>query len=486
MTRTLTAVWTFLTRERSLRPGAIDHARPQRSEDEHPWPEEVPAGRVGAAPAPAPRPRRRQRGIAVLIVLIAISLTLVLTSQFSTSTNVDLIAAANYRDQMRAHFLARSAVNFTEIVIRLQQKLDGASSQKGFEALKGVQITEFANQLMLAFCGNAQEVRAAVGNDAASLSKGLGADIGTCGVVGAITTDDDKLNMNCANAADSYALTTKSALDALLFFPGYDPLFEEADAENWRRDRDTQVAALIDYVDGNSIRGVNNRGTTEDYGYESLKDHYRPKNTYLDSVGELKLVRGVDDRFWTLFGPAFTVYGGCKLNLSAVSNVQLIAAILYLSVPEKNRTSEPMLQNPQKLFALAGLVAKAKQFGMMFSTTDDFIQFVKDPGAQLGTLAGQTGMQGSQAQAALTAGIPGLTGADKLGMELDKKLVDQLARTGPRRTYRVEAWGEVDRKSTTFPPIRSTITGVWDTKVTNQNARKSPAPKGAWVFLRED
>ena len=477
MTRALTICWTFLTRERSLGRRAADPARPQRSEDE---PDAVPQGRRGGGP----RKRRKQRGIAIITVLIAISLTLILTNQFSTATNIDLIAAANHRDQMRAHFLARSAVNFTEIVVRLQQKLDGASAQ--FSQLKGVQITEFANQLMLAFCGSPQEVRAAVGNDAAAVSKGLGADIGTCGVVGTIETDDDKLNLNCANAADAYALTTKSALDALVFFNAYDPVFEEADAENWRRDRDLQTSALVDYIDGNTIRGVNQRGTTEDYGYESLKDHYRPKNTYLDTVGELKLVRGVDDRFWTLFGSAFTVYGGCKMNLSAVSNVQLLAAILYLSVPEKNRTSEPMLQDPQKLFALAGLVAKARQYGMLFSSVDDFIKFAKDPCAEIGSLAGQTSMQGSQAQAAVGAGIPGCGSGVKLGMELDKKLVDQLARTGPRRTYRVEAWGEIERPGTAFPPIRTTITGVWDTKVTNQNVRKPPAPKGAWVFLRED
>ena len=66
------------------------------------------------------------------------------------------------------------------------------------------------------------------------------------------------------------------------------------------------------------------------------------------------------------------------------------------------------------------------------------------------------------------------------------------ASAGPRRTYRVEAWGEIERKqkmpdgSPVFPAIRSTITGVWDTKVVPQNVRKPPVPKGAWVFLRED
>ncbi len=456
----LTTLWTFLTRERSLRGG-----RP---------------------PARRPR-RRRQRGVAIITVLIAISLTLVLTNQFSTSTTVDLIAAANYRDQMRAHFLARSAVNLSELVIRLQQKLDTAPKAIK-DRIGSVQITEFANQLMLAFCGNPEEVRSAVGN-AASLSKGLGSEIGTCGVVGTITTDDDRLNLNCANNSTT-AATTEIALSSLIYFSAYDPLFEEADAESWRRDRQLQVSALLDYVDRDTTRGVlggkNTGGATEDYGYESLKDHYRAKNNYLDTVGELKLVRGVDDRFWTLFGPALTVYGGCKLNLSALTNVQLVAAVLSMAASEKEKSSA-VLQDPQKLFALAGIVAKAKLLGMQFSKTDDFISFVKDPAAAVGAIAGQTTMAGNQAQAALNTGLL-LPGGQKLGLELDAAKLGQIATVGPRRTYRVEAWGEVDRKSTEFPPIRSTITGVWDVRVQNQNVRKasSSTAKGTWVFLRED
>lgn len=457
------AIWQFLTRERSL--GGLGRAR---------------------APRPARRKRRKQRGVAIITVLIAISLTLVMTQHFSTSTTVDLIAAANYRDQMRAHFLARSALNLSELVIRLQQKLDGV------QQLQGVQITDFANQVMLAFCGSPEEVQAAVG-DAASLSKGLGADIGTCGVVGSITTEDDKINLNCANDATA-AKYLKTTLDALLLPNAYDPVFEEADAENWRRDRALQVSAILDYIDRDNSRGVADQksaGTSEDYGYESLKDHYRPKNNYIDTVGELKLVRGVDDRFWTLFGKAFTVYGSCTMNLSAITNVQLIAAILLLSAKNQN---DPVIQDPQKLFMLAGIVAKAKQFGIQFQKVEEFVTFVKDPAAQVGELASAGGMAGSQANAALNAGAL-QPGGQKLGLELDVAKIRVIASTGPRRTYRVEAWGEIDRKARdangapVFPPIRSTITGVWNTLWQNQNLRKpatGSTAKGTWVFLRED
>ncbi len=439
-----------------------------------------PHGRV----LPPRRRRRRQRGVALVTVIIAIAITLVISNQFGTTTSVDIVAAANYRDQMRSHFLARASLDLSELVIRIQQRLDNTKQLSGT-----VQITDWADQLLLAFCGSPEEVKDAVGFSASAV-KGLGADIGQCGITPAIITDDDKINMNCANGNDATAAALKSKLDALMFFPAYDPVFEDADAENYRRDRATQEAALMDYIDVNTLRN-RDRGTTEDYGYESLKDPYLAKNNYIDSVGELKLVRGVDDRFWTLFGSSFTVYGSCKTNVSALTNSQLIAAILYLSAKNQN---DPVLLDPAKLFALSALVARAKQFGETFVTLDDFITFVADPTAAVTSIASKaTGTaQGSAASTAASTGISSLSGGQKLGLALDKTKLGQIASAGPRRTYRVNAWGEISRAQKNadgqpvYPPIRSTITGVWDTKVVNQNARKPPVPNGAWVFMREE
>jgi general secretion pathway protein K len=440
---------------------------------------------LGGRPvAPARRKRNRQRGVALVAVMIAIAIVLVIANEFGTSTNVDLMAAANYRDQMRAHFLARSAVNLSELVIRIQQRLDNVKQLRD----AGIRITDFADQVLLAFCGNPEQVQSMIGFSTSDV-KGLGVDIGTCGIVDRqITTDDDKINLNCANGSKATEDVVKSTLDALVYFPAYDPVFEEPDAEGYRRDRATQVSAILDYIDADSAH-IHDIGTTEEYGYENLKDAYKPKNNYMDTIGELRLVRGVDDRFWTLFGSAFTVYGGCKVNLTSVSNPQLIAGLLYLAAKNPN---DPMLQDPLKLFALAGLVAQAKQFGETFNQVKDFVDFVKDPQSAIGLLAGQAGsLAGSAAGAALAGGIPALAG-QKLGLELDANKLNQIVQTGPRRTYRVQAFGEIERKqksadgSPVFPPIRATVTGIWDTKVVPQNVRKPPAPKGAWVFMRED
>ncbi len=434
--------------------------------------------------------RRKQRGVAIIAVLIAIAITLVITSEFGTSTNVDLTAAANYRDQMRAHFLARSATDFGELVIRIQQRLDNIKMLRG-----QVQITDYADQLVLPFCGSGDEVKAMVGFSTDQI-KGLGADVGTCGFDGPMLTEDDKINVNCA--ADPQAWQTiASAIQALIYFPAYDPVFDENDAEGWHRDRTQQTAAIIDYIDTDTMH-MRDRGTTEDYGYEGLKDRYYPKDSqvghhtgnYIDTVGELKLVRGIDDRFWTLFGKAFTVYGGCKLNISTISNPQLIAAILLLAAKDPN---DPVVLDPRRLFLLASYVAKAKQFGEVFTNIDDFIAYVKDPAASVNSLATQTGtIAGSAAGAAVAAGLPGLQPGEKLGLELDKQKLSQIANAGPRRTYRVSAYGEIARLTKTkdgnpvYPAIRSTFTGVWDTKVVPQNVRKPPVPNGAWVFLKEE
>ncbi|HEX2690712.1 MAG TPA: hypothetical protein VHN14_29050, partial [Kofleriaceae bacterium] len=217
-----------------------------------------------ADPRGARRKRVRQRGVALVAVMVAIAITLVVTNEFGTSTNVDMLAAANYRDQMRSHFLARSAASLSELVIRVQQRMDNVQQLRD----AGIRITDFADQVLLAFCGNPEEVQAAIGLTSSD-AKGLGADIGTCGIVGQITTEDDKINLNCANGPDATAKTLKSMLDALIYFPAYDPVFEEADAEGYRRDRNLQAAAIVDYIDADNVR-VRDRGTTEDYGYENL------------------------------------------------------------------------------------------------------------------------------------------------------------------------------------------------------------------------
>ncbi len=416
-----------------------------------------------------------QQGVALIAAMLALVGILVMTNDFGTKTNLDAVGAANSRDQMRAHYLARSALSLSELVIRLQQRLDN------IQQLKGVQITEFADMLMTAFGGDKQQVGELLGPIGSS-AKGLGADIGTFGV--SITTDDDKINVNCANARGDTTNALLARINALWYFPIYDPIFQDPDADGWRRDRQTQTDAIIDYIDVDAAR-ADQPGSPEDYGYETFKDTYFAKNAPIDTLGEMRLVRGVDDRLWSLFGSAFTVYGGCKTNLSAATDPKVLASIIFLA-RDDSEANNPVLQNPDLLWALASVVAKAHELGFVFTSTDEFIDFVKDPaGTLMMGLSQAAGASGSSAPS-----LPGLPPGLK-GVKLNKLKLDQIATAGPRRTYRIQAWGEVERDSKLFPNIRRTITAVWDTNVQPQNYRppaniSTTVPRGAYVFLREE
>ncbi len=427
-----------------------------------------------------PASQRERAGMAILMVVTAIAICMVIVNEFGTRTNIDMLQSRNNLDQMRAQMLARSSLNVTDLVLRLQKRLDDAAKANPEMGLEGVQITDYADTLMGAFGGTPEEVEGAIGLSAED-AKGLGSDIGGFGV--RITPIDGKINVNCAASGPGNQKLVRGALEALLYPPAFDPIFEEEDAEGWRRDRKTQIDAIIDYIDTNTDR-ADTPGAPEDYGYEGLTDKYKAKNGAIDSVAELKLVRGVDDRFWTLFGTAFRVAGECKVNLRALDDPKIISALITLAADDK----DPLARDFTVVWAIANLVIQAKTFGFYFTTTDEFVEFVKDPGAAFASLAGDPGAEGggtSPTQAPIPSLPPGVT-----GLTLKKSELDKIAVSESVRLYEVEVYGEVTRGGI-LNPLRRTIRGTWDQKFALQQSRvltKLPPDKknGSWLYLREE
>ncbi|HVR62978.1 MAG TPA: type II secretion system minor pseudopilin GspK, partial [Polyangia bacterium] len=78
---------------------------------------------AGAAAPSRPRtPRARQRGVALLITLTWIALMVAMVGEFTYGTSVDTAQAANARDELRAHYMARSAVNLSRLLIKIQAR----------------------------------------------------------------------------------------------------------------------------------------------------------------------------------------------------------------------------------------------------------------------------------------------------------------------------------------------------------------------------
>lgn len=431
---------------------------------------------------------RRQRGIAMLAVITAVAICMVIVNEFGTSTTIDVMQSRNNLDQMRGHFLARSSLNLTELILRLQGEIDKQAAGGGVAAdqLKGIQLTQQADSLMAAFGGDVEQVESAIGFSADKV-KGLGAGIGMFGV--RITPVDGKINVNCAAGSVEESKLVATMLQSLIYPSAFDPIFEEPDGDGWRRDRKTQVTAIIDYIDKDQskseIRDDQLQRTSggEDYGYENLRDTYKAKNDRIDSISELKLVRGVDDRFWTLFGNSFRTYGGCKVNLRAVDDPKIIVAILALAVKDPN---DQLLQNPGAMWAIANMILTSMQFGSYFETPEEFAKLAEDPQAFFTELANPTG-EGGTANPTPAPAIPGLPQLPPgvTGIVLDPAKLGSVSEAKAVQNYQVEAWGEVAREPLVMS--RRTLRAYWNQTHTNQRARNQQlTPTGAWLYLREE
>ena len=215
--------------------------------------------------------RNKQRGVALLSVMIAIAITIVISNEFGTSTSTDMIAAANYRDEMRAHFLARSATNLAELVVRIQQRLDNirGAARPGPDH----RLRRPARAAVLRQRRRGPAMRSA---SSPSAIKGLGADIGTCGFNGPFDDrgrQDQRQLRERRRGVAGHAAGARRA-DVL---PGVRPgVRRERRRGLAPRSRDAGRRRSSTTSTANTMH-ARDRGTTEDYGYEIAQGPLLPE-----------------------------------------------------------------------------------------------------------------------------------------------------------------------------------------------------------------
>jgi hypothetical protein len=175
---------------------------------------------------------------------------------------VDGAQAANARDELRAHYLARSAMELSRMLIKIQLKFVEpimaqaqqmlASMNNGQDLGISLRVTDYAPMLLGFFGGNKTDVAmlgTMVGIDT-SQAKGLAAVQGRMDAE--ITNEDGKIDINCgAGPAPTRTrqLVVFRLLSALTMSPRYDLLFSTPDADGMFVDRVDLARALIDWAD---------------------------------------------------------------------------------------------------------------------------------------------------------------------------------------------------------------------------------------------
>jgi general secretion pathway protein K len=401
------------------------------------------------------RKRVNERGVALIAAMAVVAVLYAIMVSFSYKTNVDYAQAVNARDAMVARYYARSAMNLARVVLKVQKDV----LDKSRKTLGDIQPRDYLSNFIGAFGGGPKEVQdmidaaGAIGGE--DYAKTLGVPVGSFDLE-LDSGDDGRTNVNCGGGSATTQEMTALMLGSLVAPLEYDRVFEEPDGDGQITDRASLVRALIDWVDRDTAQyGAN--GAPEDYAYESHDPPYKARDNYVDSIDELQLVRGMDERRWSMFSPSLTIYGGCKVNISAITDVGMIRALIFAASkkPEDNAVT-----NIQNLTAVALRVLQARSYGMQFDDLKSFAAYVNEPTDPL-------------------ADPEKPKRDDVKGIELDQAKLGRVARVGARRVYRVTATAVVHK-------VTKKIVAVWDSETTNQNARDASESRGSWVYWREE
>lgn len=425
-----------------------------------------PVGRSGR------RRTRREEGAALVAVVIMVTVIGVTAVDFAYDARLELESALNARNELRGHYLGRSAINLGQLLLRVQQRMIEPNRQLlgGFD----LQLADYAPLLIEAF--NSKEGAAMLGGFLGvgeGEIKGLGVDVGRFDLE--MESHDGRINLNClggANPGSPVVQRTAASLAAMMLPQRYNRLFEEPDENGEYHDRVAVLRAIVDWADQDTqmFGGT----AAEAYRYDEGKDRYQIKDQYFDSVEELRLVRGIDDEFMAAFADQVTVFGGCQVNV-ALADVPTIMALIAQYAAS---AGDPGLQ-PRNLALLGRYVYQIGSMRGGFSQVKDFVDAVEDPMAQIGLasimdrVAGLAAGGGSQS-AAQTSGLPPV-----IGVKLNPQISEAITGAGPRRIWQITAKAEVGR-------VQKRITAIWDHQLVSMTAGREGTGPGGFVYWREE
>jgi len=456
--------------------------------------------------------RRRDRGVALLVVITWLALMIALVGEFTFGTTVDAAEAANARDELRAHYMARSAINLSRLLIKIQTKFVDpvmGQAQKMLKDFMGgaggtggsanpaapagglgisLRVTDYADMLMGFFSGSKDEAMSLgslIGLDLTN-AKGLGLKSGRFDAE--ITAEDGKIDLNCGGGLGTSGYFDKQKvvfrlLSGLMYAQRYDRLFNSADTGGQFNSRLEVARALIDFADSDQQMFAFESASTsaaEDYHYDAdPRDKYRAHNNTLDSLEEIRLVRGVSDSFYEAFSPYLTVYPNsdsnksCKIDMGVISNKEGDCAPLVMGViraaamgdPTKLATLDPTILDDTKLYPLATVLCDRASAGG-FDSLDTVLAVLTKPEAAVLT---------DDPRYRVLSGMQPLT--------LSKDALGQVAYVAPPRTYRIVATGQSGK-------VKKKITAIIDTVRTIENPLTvnvaSEQAAGALQYWREE
>ena len=216
--------------------------------------------------------RKNEKGVALILTLLITAILVILIVEVNYSTQVDLIVAGNFRNDLQAYYLAKSGVNIAISYLKYDKE-----------------NTETDN----------------LDEDWAKPYPPI--PVGE-GFVKVVTEDENaRINVNKVLKEDGKVNEQIQNVLALVFER------EEVDAGI--------LDAVIDWIDPDDE--TRSDGAEDDF-YGSLDPSYTCKNGPLDTLSELLMIKGITDEVYGKIATYLTIYSDGTININTVGKEVLM------------------------------------------------------------------------------------------------------------------------------------------------------------------
>jgi general secretion pathway protein K len=234
------------------------------------------------------RLRKSERGVALLAVLLGIALMTLIVVDFALTSGLGFVSAANQANELRASYLARSAVSIGLGLLAADARAD-LKTPTPIDALTDVWAVPFPPMPL---------------------------EGGTVSL--SIVDEGRKINLNAMVQNGQPNLVAMQKVQRLFTILDVKPKL---------------VQGIIDWITPNNGTGLG--GGIGDY-YAGLKPPYQPRYGAMPTIGDLSMVQGFNEAIFNRVSPFLTVMPETGVNANTASP-QVLAAL------------EPELTEDQKI-----------------------------------------------------------------------------------------------------------------------------------------
>jgi len=384
----------------------------------------------------------------MLLVLVGIAVLALVANETRYNSLVELRLAANQRDELRAHYLAKSGINLSRLMLRFQKQVDsiqlpniggllssltgaggplaalgaaggaganplaaitgalGGAAGGGAPSTMSIQLWRMAKvdcHMLAAMVPEEDPKKSGLAPSkpdkkfkfdeempelgASQAKRRFGTFTGCFDTV--ISDEEERINLNKLDSPQLTAQVLLAQLVTTLTDKKYEFLFEKEDSNRVKVTPTDLIISMRDWVDEDETGSqLNFKGQGEPFmagfsdensDYSRYDVRYRAKNGRFDSLDELYMIHGVNDRFMAAFRDKFTVYPDINSRPNINTDDPMLLELAIRSIADPTRV-DPRLTDPLFIDTLIQKIRAARVFALFGMSALDFVNIVAAAG----------------------------------------------------------------------------------------------------------